>query len=89
MIIKINKGLYIYIEKKVFYNIEGQLRGLPRINLAKTCAPKCAVLKSTVLNICTRAKRRETPSQPSVPRRKVWQHYRRLKKFKRNGCVAT
>jgi hypothetical protein len=30
--------IYIYIEKKVFYNIEGQLRGLQGLNQAKTCA---------------------------------------------------
>ncbi len=30
--------IYIYIEKKVFYNIEGQLRGLQGSNYQKTCA---------------------------------------------------
>ncbi len=30
--------IYIYIEKKVFYNIEGQLRGLQGSGHLKTCA---------------------------------------------------
>ncbi len=34
----ISPSLYIYIEKKVFYNIEGQLRGLQGSNYPKTCA---------------------------------------------------
>jgi hypothetical protein len=29
--------IYIYIEKKVFYNIEGQLRGLQGSNYPKAC----------------------------------------------------
>ncbi len=31
--------IYIYIEKKVFYNIEGQLRGFQLSDQPKTCAP--------------------------------------------------
>jgi hypothetical protein len=37
--------IYIYIEKKVFYNIEGQLRGLPGSNYPKTCAPQVRTYK--------------------------------------------
>jgi hypothetical protein len=33
-------SLYGYIEKKVFYNIEGQLRGFQGSNYPKTCAPQ-------------------------------------------------
>ncbi len=30
--------IYLYIEKKKVYNIEGQLRGLQGSNYSKTCA---------------------------------------------------
>jgi hypothetical protein len=50
--------IYIYIEKKVFYNIEGQLRGVSTIGPAKnlrTTILRCYLHRS--LNICTRALR--------------------------------
>ncbi len=40
--------LYIYIEKKVFYNIEGQLRGLQWSGQPKTCAPEKSVQKGGI-----------------------------------------
>jgi hypothetical protein len=44
----IYKGLLyisIYREKKVFYNIEGQLRGFQLSDQPKTCAPNIFVYK--------------------------------------------
>ncbi len=37
--------IYIYIEKKKVYNIEGQLRGLQGSPKWKTCAPQLVVCK--------------------------------------------
>ncbi len=68
MILKIKVLLYIYIyrEKKVFYNIEGQLRGFQLLDQPKTCAwPNKQCYK---FNICTRAKALKTSSKPSHPR---------------------
>jgi hypothetical protein len=73
--------IYIYIEKKVFYNIEGQLRGLPRINLAKTCAPHLySVNKSAQLFLYSREARKSSlpaktptplPEPPATPLKKI------------------
>jgi hypothetical protein len=50
--------IYIYREKKVFYNIEGQLRGLQGSGQAKTCAPKNnGALWSTVKHLYPREAR--------------------------------
>jgi hypothetical protein len=35
--------IYIYREKKVFYNIEGQLRGFQLLDQPKTCAPQVKI----------------------------------------------
>jgi hypothetical protein len=50
-------SLYIYREKKVFYNIEGQLRGLPGSGHPKTCAPLNNLVATQVqaLKACTGA----------------------------------
>jgi hypothetical protein len=40
--------IYIYREKKVFYNIEGQLRGFQGSNKLKTCARYFNAMQSIV-----------------------------------------
>jgi hypothetical protein len=59
--------IYIYREKKVFYNIEGQLRDFQDHPAKKLALCANAVLKAPQLNICTRAKREETPSKHRIP----------------------
>ncbi len=54
--------LYIYIEKKKVYNIEGQLRGLqgsvhPKTCTPKVCTPWCFLLVFKILAVYTQSVR--------------------------------
>jgi hypothetical protein len=49
--------IYIYIEKKKVYNIEGQLRGLQGSGHPKACAPQCVVVKLIITHTVRRVSR--------------------------------
>jgi hypothetical protein len=70
--------IYIYRKRRFFYNIEGQLKGLPRINLAKTCAPKCFAAKSSeVKHLYPREALKKLPPSPVSRASKLCCRFRR------------
>jgi hypothetical protein len=63
--------IYIYREKKVFYNIEGQLRGLQGSNYPKTCALHFQARKYNTLFRQKRAKKNKNKKHTKRPDTRV------------------